>query len=185
MNELVVRRRRSGWDVALGVLLILGGVFVLGNVVLATAVSVLFLAWSAVIAGIIALVAALFRIGHGGFWSSALSGALLLVLGVMFLRNLGAAALTLTLLAGALFLVSGITRLVAGFQASAYRWVLILGGVVSTILGLLVLFNIVGFTFTLLGVLLGIQILVDGLSLLIGGRIHVDRVSDAEARSTR
>jgi membrane protein HdeD len=184
MNTVVVRRRRSGWDVVLGVLLILGGFFVLGDVVLATAVSVLFLAWAAVICGVIALVAALSRIGHGHFWSTALSGALLLVLGLMFLRNLGAAALTLTLLAGALFLGSGITRIVAGFQATGYRWVLILGGVVSTVLGLLVLFNAFTFTFTLLGVLLGIQILVDGVSLLIGGRVHLDSVGDDDGASS-
>jgi uncharacterized membrane protein HdeD (DUF308 family) len=94
----------------------------------------------------------------------------------MFLRNLGAAALTLTLLAGALFLAGGLTRLVAAFQTDAYRWVLLLGGIVSTILGLIVLFNLLEFTFTLLGTLLGIELLVDGIMLIVVGRVHVGEV---------
>lgn len=41
------------------------------------------------------------------------------------------------------------------------------------------LYNIVSFTFTLLGtLLLGIQILVDGFSTLVGGRVYLDSVPD-------
>jgi short repeat uncharacterized protein DUF308 len=106
MSEVVVERRRTGWDIVFGVLLVVAGLIILGDVVVATIVSVLFLGWLALFSGIIALVAALFRIGKGGFWSTALSGGLLAVLGLMFLRHTGVAALTLTLLAGSLFLVS-------------------------------------------------------------------------------
>ena len=49
-----------------------------------------------VLFGAVGLVGALFRIGKGGFWSSALTGGLLTVLGVVFLRNVGAAVVTLT-----------------------------------------------------------------------------------------
>jgi membrane protein HdeD len=55
-------------------------------------------------------------------------------------------------------------------QNAAYRGALLLNGVVSTILGLLVLFDILEATFTLPAVLLGVQALVDGITLiLIGG----------------
>ncbi|MGZ6801343.1 MAG: DUF308 domain-containing protein, partial [Mycobacteriaceae bacterium] len=97
----------------------------------------------------------------------------LTVLGLMILRNVGVAALTLTLIAGALFLVSGVTRLVVAVENHAHRWVLLLGGLVSTALGLIVLFNIVAATYTLLGVLLGVQLLVDGLMIMLIGRAHV------------
>jgi len=49
----------------------------------------------------------------------------------------------------------------------------VLTGGVSTILGLLVLFNLVDASYDFLGLLLGIQVLVDGLGLLIIGRTHV------------
>ncbi|MGZ4523492.1 MAG: HdeD family acid-resistance protein [Mycobacteriaceae bacterium] len=173
MTSLVVEQRKTGWDVLLGVLLVIAGFIVLGDTVLATVVSVLLLGWLTLVSGILALAAALFRIGRPGFWSAALSGGLLTVLGLMILRNVGVAALTLTLIAGALFLVSGVTRLVVAVENHAHRWVLLLGGLVSTALGLIVLFNIVAATYTLLGVLLGVQLLVDGLMIMLIGRAHV------------
>ena len=129
-------RCQTGWDLALGALLVIAGFIVLGHTVVATAVSVLFIGWLTLISGTIALVAALFRIGKGGLWSTALSGGLLTGLGLMFVRNPAVAALTLTLIAGSLFLVSGVTRLVAAFQNDAYRWAPLFGGIVSTVLGL-------------------------------------------------
>lgn len=176
MTSLVVEQRKTGWDVILGVLLVIAGFIVLGDTVLATVVSVLLLGWLTLVSGILALAAALFRIGRPGFWSAALSGGLLTVLGLMILRNVGVAALTLTLIAGALFLVSGVTRLVVAVENHAHRWVLLLGGLVSTALGLIVLFNIVAATYTLLGILLGVQLLVDGLMIMLIGRAHVTAV---------
>jgi uncharacterized membrane protein HdeD (DUF308 family) len=175
MTDTVVERRRTGWDVVLGVVLVIAALAILGHTVLATVVSVLFLGWMTLFSGIVALVAALFRIGKGGFWSGLLSGGLLTVLGLVFVRNPGVAALTLTLVVGSLFLASGIVRLVAAFENDAYRWVLALGGIVSTGLGLLIVFNLVEATLTLLGVLLGVQALVDGITLILIGRVHVTR----------
>ncbi len=166
---------RRAAEVALGLLLV-GGLIVLGHTILATAVSVLFIGWLALIAGIVAVVAALFRIRRGGFWSAALTGGLLTVLGLMFLRHPGAAAVTLTLLAGSSFLASGTVRLVAAAASKTYRWPLVLGGIVSAVLGLIVLFNLFTATFVLLGVLLGVQILIDGVTLLLEGRLHVTEV---------
>lgn len=176
MAQTVIERRRTGWDVVLGTLLVVAGLIILAHTVLATAVSVLLLAWVALLSGIVAVVAAFFRIGKGGFWSTALSGALLVVLGLVFLRNPGAAALTLTLVAGSLFLAIGITRIVAAVENEAQRWILLIGGLVSTLLGLLVVFNLLEATLTLLGVLVGVQTLVDGITLLVVGRLHARRV---------
>jgi uncharacterized membrane protein HdeD (DUF308 family) len=173
MSEPLLERRRTGWDIALGALLVVAGVIILAHAAIATAVSVLFLGWMLLIGGIIALVGAFFRIGKGGFWSAALSGGLLLVLGLMFLRNTGAAALTLTLVAGSLFLVVGIVRIVAAAQEPEYRVPLIISGIVSAFLGLLVLFNLVTATYTLLGVLLGVQALMDGFTMMVIGRWRV------------
>jgi uncharacterized membrane protein HdeD (DUF308 family) len=92
------------------------------------------------------------------------------VLGIVFLRNPATAALTLTLVAGTLFLVGGINRIIASFQQPEYRVPLLIGGTLSAILGLIVLFNLVGATLTLLGVLVGIEALVDGITLLLIGR---------------
>lgn len=172
MAEPVLERSRTAWDVALGALLVVGGLIVLGHTVLATAVSVLFIAWMALLFGVVGLAGSLFRIGKEGFWQSAITGGLLTVLGLVMLRNPAAAALTLTLVAGAMFLTGGIVRIVMASALPEQRVTLALSGVVSTVLGVIVLFNLVGASFTLLGVLLGVEILVDGLTMMMVGRLR-------------
>lgn len=176
MTEVVIERRRTGLDIVFGILLIIGGLVVLGDVVIATVVSVLFIGWMTLAMGIVGILASLFRIGKPGFWSAILTGGLLTVLGIVFVRNPGLTAVTLTLFAGFVFLVGGIVRIVAAFEATRSRWILALGGLASTILGVIVLFNIVEATFSLLGLLLGIQILIDGLTLIFVGRLHLREV---------
>jgi uncharacterized membrane protein HdeD (DUF308 family) len=173
MSTMQRQLRRTGWDVVLGALLVIGGLAILGDAAFATEVSVKFIGWVLLIVGLLGLGAAVFRIGKGGFWSVALSGGVLTVLGLFFLRNTQAAALTLTLIAGTIFLTSGIVRLVASAADPEYRLPLLFGGVVSTGLGLIVLFNLFDASYVLVGVLLGIQVLVDGLSMILVGRWHL------------
>jgi uncharacterized membrane protein HdeD (DUF308 family) len=170
---VTLERSRSGWDIVWGVLLVIAGIAILVHAVAATAVSVFFLGWLAVIGGIVGLVAGLFRIGKGGFWPAIISGALLLVLGVVILRNPAASVVSLTLLAGTLFLMGGVLRIVAAFQVDQNRGVMIFSGVVSLVLGLIVVFNLIEASFLLLGTLLGVQAVVDGITLLILGRWRV------------
>ena len=99
--------------------------------------------------------ATLFRIGKEGFWTGAVGGGLMTVLGLVFLRHTSAAAVTLTLVAGSLFLVSGLARLVLAVHVPEARVPLILTGAVATLLGLVVLFNLFTASLTLLGLLLG------------------------------
>ncbi len=173
MADVVLERKQTGWDIVLGVLLLIAGILILGNAIIATVASVLFIGWLALASGIMGIVAALFRIGKEGFWSTALSGGLLTALGIMILVNPGAAILTLTLMAGALFLTIGITRIIAAFEFRALLWPVLLAGIISAILGVIVLFNLIPASLTLLGVLVGIEVLVDGLSLLTVGRWHL------------
>jgi uncharacterized membrane protein HdeD (DUF308 family) len=174
MTEVRVARRRTGWDIVMGVLVLVAGLIILGDVVVATVVSVLFIGWMAIIGGGVALVGAAMRIGKAGFWPVALGGALLLAVGLLLVRRPEVGAVTLTLLAGAVFLTGGITRLVAAAESPVGRGMLIFSGAVSTILGLIVFFNIWEASLTLLGILLGIQALTEGITLLLFGRLHVD-----------
>lgn len=172
MSEPVLERQRTGWDVALGVLLAIGGLVVMGHAVLATAVSVLFIGWTTLVFGVVGLASSLFRIGKGGFWQTVLTGGLLTVLGLVMLRHPGAAAVTLTLVAGAMFLTGGIVRLMLAGALSEQRVVLAISGVASLVLGVIVLFNLITASFTLLGVLLGVEMLADGITLMLLGRLR-------------
>jgi uncharacterized membrane protein HdeD (DUF308 family) len=177
MSQIVVERRRSGWDVVFGILLVIAGIVILGDVVIATAVSVKFLGWMALIGGVIELISAFFRIKEGRFWGAFLGGALLGVLGIVILRNTEAVAVTLTLIAGCVFLVGGIVRIAAAKDFPEMRWVLVIGGVISVVLGLIVLFNLATASYGLLGLLLGVQALIEGFILIFSGRLRATAVA--------
>jgi membrane protein HdeD len=171
-SELVPQRRRTGWDIALGALLIVAGIVILGDVVLATIVSVRLLGWLALISGVLLAAGAFTRLRSGGFWSHALGGVVLIVLGLFILRNPLMGALSITLLTGALFLSNGLTRIAGSGHFGRDRWVMVVSGLISVGLGLFVLFNIVTASLTLVGVLLGVQTLIEGMTLLVAGRLR-------------
>ncbi|WP_380165054.1 HdeD family acid-resistance protein [Jannaschia sp. R86511] len=185
MSSLVLEQRRTAWDVILGLVLVVAGFVVLGNTVVATAFSVGVLGWFTLFSGLVLLVSGLLRIGKDGFWSAALGGGLLVVLGIVMLRNPAVTALTITLVAGSMFLATGLTRVVVSFQHPQSRLVLLVSGLISAALGLMVLFNIVAATFTLLGVLLGVQALVEGITLIALGRLRPVRDDATTTTSTR
>jgi membrane protein HdeD len=157
-------------DVVIGGILVGTGVIVLGDVVVASVVSVLFVGWTLVIGGAVGIGASLWRIGHGGFWIGMLGGILALIAGVVFLRNPGAALVALSLAIGAVMLINGITRLAAAVQHPDARLALAFSGVLSLILGILILSQWPTSALWLIGTLLGIQLIVDGATMILIGR---------------
>ena len=96
------------------------------------------------------------------------------MLGLFMLRNPVVAAVALTLMVGSLFFVSGVVRVGLAFAVSSRaRWLFLFSGLVSLALGLWVLFNLTTATLTLIGVLLGVQVLVEGLTMLVSGRLRL------------
>lgn len=161
---------RTGGDLVLGGLLVVLGIVILGEAVIATTVSILFLGWLLLIGGLVTLAGTLFQIGKDGFWIGAIGGGLMTVLGLVCLRHTTAAAVTLTLVAGAMFLTSGIVRLVAATQFPEARVALVISGGVATVLGLIVLFNLMTVSLAFLGIILGIQVLSEGIAIMVVGR---------------
>lgn len=172
MTTTPVTRRRTAWDVIVGLLLVLAGVFLLGNVVFATAISVWVIGWTSLVSGILLLLGAVFRIKTGGFWSAVLGGAVLTVVGLFILRNPAVGAVALTLASGMTFFVSGLARMAWSFAEGPGRLVLFVSGLVSLGLGFYVLFNLGTATLVLLGTLLGIQTLLEGITLIAVGRLR-------------
>lgn len=174
--------RRSGWDILLGIVLVVVGVLVLANAALATVVSIYFIGGAAVVAGIVLLAQAVVRRRAGAVWSVILGGTVLLVLGVFVLRNPVSGLVTLTLIAGALFLAVGVTRIAISGGTGDGRWLLATSGVISVLLGVLVLVNLVTASMLLLGILLGVQTLLEGVTVLLAGRQPVSgRISPPRA----
>jgi uncharacterized membrane protein HdeD (DUF308 family) len=171
-----LEQRRTRWDIVLGLLLVIAGAVVLAHVAMASLVSILFIGWMLVFSGIVLAVTALVGWNSGHRWDLA-AGALLVVLGVGFLRNPGVGLLVLTLLAGSLLTVGGIIRVVAAFQPGSPRAALLVNGVLTLILGLMVLNQWPVSALWFLGTILGIQLILDGFTTALSGRIRVARPS--------
>ena len=156
--------------IILGALMIVAGIVVLAHVVIATLVSVVFLGWLAVIAGVVGIVAAFFHIRRPGFWAALIGSALALAVGLAFLRRPGLSVAALTLLLGVALLVGGIARIVGGFgEAVESRGWVIANGVITLLLGLLILFGWPRSSLWVLGTFLGIDLIVEGVTFVTLG----------------
>jgi uncharacterized membrane protein HdeD (DUF308 family) len=161
---------RTWWDVVTGGILLGTGVVVLADVAVASVISVLFLGWTLIIGGALSIAASLVLIRRGGFWIGMLGGTLALVAGLVLIRNPGVTLLAISLAIGALMLVNGVFHLVAAVQQRQGRAAMVFSGVLSLLLGLLVFTRWPSSALWLIGTLLGVQLLIEGMTLIIVGR---------------
>lgn len=159
------RRRRTGaGDAGVGAALAGLGTAVLAHVVLAEVVVLVLLGVAAALGGLVLLVASLRLLPDGIAPAGVTGGAVLLVVGTVLLRHPLLALGTVTLVAGAAFLVAGAARLAAARSARA-----LVPGAVTLLFGLLLLVEVPGSSREFVGVVLGVQLLVDG-GVLLGAR---------------
>ena len=127
-----------GWYMALGIVLILTGVYAIYAGEAATIASVLVLGIVLLIAGVAQIVGAFMVRGAGHVILSLLVGVLDIVVGLMLVQHPGIGALTITLLLAALLVFGGIFRFVSALwlQFPQYGWVAF-SGLVSFVLGVL------------------------------------------------
>jgi len=153
--------------VLLGLVMILAGFFVLGDVMLVTVISTIFIGWVAIIAGAFEIVHAFWTKGWGGFVWQVLLGILYIAFGVVLVGQPVASALILTYVLGMMLLISGLVRILIGI--SRWReagWIMLLSGVFGVLAGLVIL---TGFPMTglwVLGFLLGVDLISHGIGWL-------------------
>lgn len=138
VQDVSQARKDWGWYVALGILLILVGIYAIWAEGVATLASVFALGIVLVIAGIGQLVAAFMARGAGHVIMLLLVGVLDVIVGLMLLEHPVAGALVVTLLLAALLVFGGVFRFVTALwmQFPSYGWVAV-SGLLSTVLGIL------------------------------------------------
>lgn len=162
---------RWGWFLALGVLyLVLGtfGLLAMGPLALA----------SALVIAVLFLLGGVLQIGHAfrcQGWRGSLAhiaGAVLyLVAGALLLAQPFFGLVTITLVIGAVIFATGVTRIVIGIQHrpdQGWTW-LALSGVVGVLLGLVILAGLPGNALWVLGLLVAVELLMEGWSMLLMG----------------
>lgn len=165
-----------GWFVALGAAQLILGIIALGYVFAATLVSVLFIGILMIIGGIGQLVQA-WRIKHwAGFLLWTLGGVLYLIAGIIAVTNPVLGASFLTLLFGATLIGTGALRLWIWFNNRAQRgwqWIAF-SGFITVAVGVLIAAGWPGNSAWILGLLLGLDLLFHGWTLLLVGMMLRD-----------
>ena len=167
-SDIAPLRAKWGWIVALGIVYIIAGFVALGSIVMATVASVLIVGIMMIVAGVAEVINAFQIKSWGKFLLWALLGVLYIVAGFVTFDNPLFAAVLLTLLLGASLVASGIMRIFLAFSMKAetpWMWIA-LSGVITLLLGLLILARWPINSIYILGLFLGIDLIMAGAGWL-------------------
>jgi uncharacterized membrane protein HdeD (DUF308 family) len=157
-------RAKSGWIIALGSVYVIAGIIALGSVVAATVASVFVVGIMMVIAGVAEVINAFQIKTWGKFILWLVLGALYIVAGFLAFENPLLAAALLTLFLGFSLIISGVMRAVLAFSMQStmpWMWVL-LSGVITMLLGLVIVAHWPVSSLYILGLFLGIDLIIAG-----------------------
>jgi uncharacterized membrane protein HdeD (DUF308 family) len=157
-------RRAANWSLALGVLILVLGVFALLLPAVAALATTFALAWLVLAIGVLQLIDAYQSRKQPGVAWKIVSGLLNLAVGALFLIYPIEAVLAITLLLGALILAVGVTDILLAFRLrpqAGWGWVLAMG-ILSVLAGILIAIGWPQNSFSILG-------LYVALSLVFGG----------------
>lgn len=161
--------RNWGWLLALSILMIILGLFAIGAPVVATITVQIMLGWLLVIGGIAEGIHAFMAQGWRGFLLELLSAILYLVVGILLLVNPVGGALALTIVLAVFLLVEGVFKITMAMRVrdhGGWGW-LLASGILSVVLGLLIWAQWPASGLWIIGLLVGIQLLFTGWSLLM------------------
>ncbi|MER8791780.1 HdeD family acid-resistance protein [Mesorhizobium sp. M0983] len=154
----------------LGLMLIIAGVFVLGDIALATMISAMIIGVTAIVVGAFEMMHAFWMKGWGGFAGQFVLGILYVVFGATVVNQPASGALVLTFVLGLLLLASGIVRLFIGIKHwSDTGWTLVLSGAFGVLAGVIILTGWPATGLWVLGFLFGIDLISHGVAWLASG----------------
>jgi len=161
---------RENWKsiLGLGIFLILLGTLAIGASVATTILTVFILGLILAAGGIAKLVYSFWVKEWSGFFLSLLVGVLYVVVGSLFMFKPLQSAAALTLLMGVVFVVSGAFKIIAPIFARFQHWGWVLfSGIVSLILGVLILSEWPASALWLIGLFVGIDLIIYGWMLVL------------------
>ena len=165
VEGMKVLRAKWGWIVALGVVFLIAGFIALGSAVAATASAVMIVGIMMIMGGVAEIVAAFSVKGWGKFIVWMLLGALYVGAGIIAITNPFAAATILTLMLGATLVAGGVLRIFLAFNMKSagkpWGWVVV-SGLVTLLLGAMIIAQWPASSFFVLGIFLGIDLIFIG-----------------------
>jgi uncharacterized membrane protein HdeD (DUF308 family) len=157
-----------GWFLAFGIGLVVLGVAAVARSVAATVVSMLFFGWLLVIAAGIEVAQTIMVGKWAGMFQHMAAAILFGIVGLLIIWRPVVTAEILTLLMGAFFLVAGLFHLVAPAMISSPDWGWhVLNGVITLVLGFLVLAQWPVSGLWVIGLFIGIELIFYGIAWII------------------
>jgi uncharacterized membrane protein HdeD (DUF308 family) len=160
--------KMSNWILltVLGVISIIAGVLALLNPFPASLAAVQLAAWAFLIIGAVQIFEAFSAESWGGKLWSLLLGVVAVLVGINLLGRPLAGLVTLTVVIGTMLIVSGIFKFIVGWRIhkTEYKAAVLVSGAVSLIIGLIIMSNFPASAATSLGILLGIELISNGIS---------------------
>jgi uncharacterized membrane protein HdeD (DUF308 family) len=153
-----------GWLVAFGVVAMIAGLVALSSVAMATASAIWIVGIMMLVAGVAEIVAAFGIRTWGRFFLWLVLGALYCFAGIICLQDPFKAATILTLLLGIALMVSGLVRIFLAMgmkHGTPWGWV-VFSGIVSFLLGVIIIAHWPVSSFYTLGIFLGIDLVFIG-----------------------
>jgi len=163
-------RKKWGWFLALGIVLIIVGSVAIGSAFLTTVFSMVFLGWLMIGGGVLQALHAFGCKKWGGFFIDLLTGLLYIVVGFMCVANPGATAVSLTLLIAMFLIFGGIFRVVIALIMPTHNWGwLLLHGAINLLLGILIWRQWPISGLWVIGLFVGIEMICNGWTLVMLG----------------
>ncbi len=161
-----------GWLLAYGILSLIGGIAALLWPFPATLSLTMLFGFLLFVIGAASLVSAFGAKGHEGKLYAILFGIASMVLGVMLWLGPVAGALSLTMLIAIWLGARGIMELIWGFRMGRNRWLMILLGAINIALTILIVANMPAAGLTLPGYLIGISLVMGGVTAIGSAFAH-------------
>lgn len=168
MNGIHELRENWGWMLLFGCLTVLVGIFAILYSVVFTLVSVFWIAWLLIVAGVIEAVQAVRHRERGHLIWYLLEALLAIVVGALLLSSPVVGAVAITLLLAAYLVIAGIFRIVAALSLRLPNWGWTLfNGILTLALGILVWGGWPATSFWVLGLFIGISLVFSGWARIV------------------
>jgi uncharacterized membrane protein HdeD (DUF308 family) len=167
----MVAKTITSWFITMAVLFIILGILAIIEPGVAGLAVTLLVGWALIFGAVAHFVTAFKGSGTKQVIGQVLIGLVYLIGGIYFLTHVFMAVGTLTLLLGGIILAEGVIEIVAYFRTrleGASGW-LLFNGIVTLLLGCLILFHWPSSSVWAIGTLVGINLLMTGISRLMFG----------------
>ncbi len=184
--DVEVLKKRWMWFVGLGIVLIVLGVIALGASVFVTLASMLLIGWLLIGGGIFEVIHAFACKEWSGFFIDLLTGLLYVAVGFMIVANPEISAISLTLLIALFLIFGGIFKIAVAITGRYQHWVwLLLYGAVTLALGISIWRQWPLSGLWVVGLFVGIDMILNGWSLVMLGIVAKRLTSRLPAVETR